>query len=748
MADDIAVDELNEDEAVKELARLAHLIALHDRAYHQDDAPTISDAAYDALRRRNAAIEERFPALIRNDSPTASVGASPGSGFAEVIHAVPMLSLDNAFDSDDVDDFLRTIKRFLAWPDGDPLALTAEPKIDGLALSLRYDKGVFVQAATRGNGAVGEDVTANARTISDIPAKLSGAGWPDLIEIRGEVYIAHDDFAALNAAQEAKGAASYKNPRNAAAGSLRQIDANVTATRPLRFFAYAWGATSAEFAKTQADAVAALEAWGFTTNPLTATGQAVFATTEIQRRDKTSGELSFKEDGSPWMQPYIGVVRTGIDDVVEAVTHKRAELGYDVDGVVLKVNDLGLQERLGLGARTPRWAIALKLPAEQAETVLEAIDLQVGRTGAVTPVARLKPVTVGGVVVSNATLHNERYIAGRGPNGEAVFNGADLRVGDRVLVQRAGDVIPQVVAVLDPGREGRGEPFVFPTHCPCPLATALETQTIGSGKNQRETAVQRCTGEFACPHQRVEHLKHFVGRKAFDIEGLGAKQIEAFFAEGEVVEPADIFTLSARNSELKLEEREGFGEKSVANLFAAIDVRRAIPLDRFINALGVRHIGETTAGLLARSFGEWESFATAVSDALEDGSEGRARLLNIDGMGETAVDALAAYFSEPNNRAVLDRLLAEVSPQAVEAPAQIQSALAGKTIVFTGTLTEMTRDEAKALAVRLGAKVSGSISARTDYLVAGEKAGSKRAKAEAAGVAVLSEHDWLALARP
>ncbi len=707
------VDALTLEEAGAELSRLAAEIARHDRAYYQDDAPAISDAAYDVLRARNAAIEARFPDLVRPDSPSQRVGAAPAEGFAKVVHAAPMLSLDNAFSDEDVAEFLKSVRAFLKWPEDEALDLVAEPKIDGLSASLLYEDGRFMRGATRGDGREGEDVTANLKTLADVPETLTGTGWPERIEIRGEVFLAHEDFAALNARQREAGAAEYKNPRNAAAGSLRQLDASITAARPLKLFAYAWGAASGRFADTQCDAIARLGDWGLRTNPET-------------RRCASLAD-----------------VRAVYDDLAR----RRADLGYDIDGLVLKVDRLDLQDRLGLRTRTPRWAVARKFPAERAQTTLEAIDIQVGRTGALTPVAKLTPVTVGGVVVSNATLHNEAYVRGFDRDGEPVFGGADLRAGDRVQVQRAGDVIPQVVGVLDADRTGRGPAFVFPTVCPCPLATPVVRQTTASGA---ETAVQRCSGELACPHQRVEHLKHFVGRRAIDIEGLGAKQVEAFFEAGVVKEPADIYTLEARDGAVNLSDWEGWGERSAANLFAAIRERRSVPFARFLNALGVRHVGETTSALLARTYGQWAAFETAArglvdpDEATREGA--RAAMMAIDGLGAAAVDALTAFFAEDHNVGVLDRLLAQVTVKDQAAPAATHdSPVAGKTVVFTGTLERLSRDEAKAMATRLGAKVSGSVSAKTDYLIAGDKAGSKLKKAEAAGVTVLTEEGWFDL---
>ena len=727
------VDALDEREAAAELARLAKEIAKHDEAYHAKDAPTISDAAYDELRARNAAIEVRFPHLVRADSPSERVGAAPARGFAEVEHLAPMLSLDNAFDDDDVAEFLLRVRRFLKWPTEDALGVTAEPKIDGLSLSLLYEDGALVRAATRGDGRVGEDVTANARTVADIPERLKGGGWPERIEIRGEIYLAHKDFAAMNARQEAAGLALYKNPRNAAAGSLRQKDVSVTAERPLKFFAYAWGFVSAPFAPTQTEAVARLKDWGFSTNPAFVRAEARFR--DERGEDGTAdGDAETGDAGKGDVEKGDAAAEAGVDapalfEAYGGLQTRRADLGYDIDGVVYKIDRLDLQERLGYVSRSPRWAIAHKFPPEQAETTLERIEIQVGRTGALTPAAKLKPVTVGGVTVSNATLHNEDEIARK-----------DIREGDRVIIQRAGDVIPQVVSVVDPTRRGRAAPYVFPTVCPCPLKTAVAREATSTGG---DGAVARCTGEFACPFQRREHLIHFVSRKAFDIDGLGEKQIIAFLDEGIVKEPADIFTLEERNDTIKLEEWERFGAKKVENLFAAIRSRKDIPLGRFVNALGVRHVGETTAQLLATSYGSWDDLRRAIEAAGEEG-DARATLLSIDGLGDAAVNALVRYFAEEHNRTLVDRLLERVTPVDAERPVS-DSPVAGKTVVFTGSLERLTRDEAKAMASRLGAKVAGSVSAKTDYLVAGPGAGSKLKKAQEAGVSVLTEDEWFTL---
>jgi DNA ligase (NAD+) len=700
----IAVAALEEHEAEVELARLAALLDRANRAYHTEDAPEISDAVYDAAKQRNAEIEARFPNLKRADSPSDAVGAAIAPGFAKVRHAQRMLSLANAFNEDDLTDFDAGVRNFLGLAPDAPLAYTAEPKIDGLSLSLRYEAGRLVQAATRGDGTEGENVTANARTIAEIPQELKDA--PEVLEVRGEVYMSHADFADLNARQEARGQKTFANPRNAAAGSLRQLDASITAARPLRFFAYAWGEVSASLAETQWDAIARLAALGFATNPLTI---------RCESRDEM---LAHYAD-------------------IEA---QRATLPYDIDGVVYKVDDLALQARLGYRSTTPRWAIAFKFPAEKAWTWLEGIDIQVGRTGALSPVARLHPVTVGGVVVSNATLHNEDYIAGRDSKGNEIRGGKDIRVGDWVEVYRAGDVIPKISDVDLEKRPADTEPFAFPTTCP----------ECGSDAVREEgDAVRRCTGGMICPAQAVEKLKHFVSRGAFDIDGLGAKQVEMFYHD-EVLpirEPADIFTLEARDAAnvAKLKNREGWGEKSASNLFAAIEARRRIPLKRLIFALGIRHVGEGAAGLLARHFGTWEAFEAAMT-AAEPG-EGAAwdELMNIDGVGATMARALVMAFHQDAERASIDRLVAELEVEPEARPDSANSPVAGKTLVFTGTLEKMTRAEAKARAEALGAKVAGSVSAKTDLLIAGPGAGSKAKKAAELGVETIDEDGWLAL---
>ncbi|MBU4136307.1 MAG: NAD-dependent DNA ligase LigA [Alphaproteobacteria bacterium] len=774
---DTPVDQLSESAAREELDRLTAELARHDALYHAEDAPEISDADYDALKRRALEIEDLFPDLTSPVSPSQRVGAPVSSQFAPVRHGVPMLSLDNAFSGEEVTDFVARIRRFLKLPADERVAFVAEPKIDGLSASLRYEKGVLVTGATRGDGRTGEDVTANLRTIGDIPQTLAGKDWPEVIEVRGEVYAPNEAFDAFNAAAEAEGQRTYANPRNFAAGSLRQKDPAITAKRPLRFFAYAWGETSASFAETQAGALKALETWGF----------------QVNARSRKV------EDAA------------GLQALYAELERDRAGLGYDIDGVVYKVDRLDWQARLGFVARTPRWAIAHKFPAQQATTVLEDIDIQVGRTGSHTPVARLHPVTVGGVVVRNATLHNADEIAR-----------LDVRLGDTVTLQRAGDVIPQILGVVNPDRPGRGEPWAFPHTCICPLKAALVKETNASGV---ESVVRRCTGELACPFQRIEHLKHFCSRRAFDIEGLGEKQLTAFHERGWINQPADIFRLARDTEKLDaLRAEDGYGETSVGNLVAGIDARRTIALDRFIYGLGVRDIGEQTSIVLARAFETWPAFeaaclaaaegipseawvrlneahavsprvvaalaeasppagdpwpeapidqkialafpglaaparrglATLADDwaglvrlakvAREEGpSEGLGQIAGVSGVGPVAARALALFFREPHNRAMVDALVAEMERiEDAERP-KTDTPVAGRTVVFTGALERFTRDEAKARAEALGAKVSGSVSKKTDYLVAGPGAGSKMADALKHGVTVLTEDEWLAL---
>lgn len=698
MADaaDTPVDKLIEPEAIAELERLAIEMAEHDKRYHQEDAPTISDAAYDALKARNLAIETRFPALVRADSPNLKVGAAPASGFKKVKHSVPMLSLGNVFNEEEVADFFARIQRFLGLSADEPVDVIAEPKIDGLGFSARYEQGRFIVGATRGDGQVGEDITANLKTIPDLPDMLMGAAKdvPDVIEVRGEVFMTKDNFAALNARQEEQGGKVFANPRNAAAGSLRQLDSEITKSRPLTLFAYAWGEAAPLAWSSQQDYFKRLQAWGFTTNPLT------------QLCTSVSEAMAAYND----------------------IAAQRAALPYDIDGVVYKVNRLDWQQRLGFVSRAPRWATAHKFPAEQAQTVLEKIDIQVGRTGSLTPVARLTPVNVGGVVVSNATLHNEDEIARK-----------DVREGDTVVIQRAGDVIPQVVEVLLDKRPKGSKPYIYPETCP--RCDSLAVREEGE-------AVRRCTGGLICPAQAVERLKHFVSRNAFDIEGLGAKNIEAFFEDGTIQSPVDIFTLKQRDAEADnltpLRSREGWGKTSAEKLFSAIDDRRTIGLDRFLYALGIRQIGQATARLLAQAYGSLAGLRTALEAAQDRDSEAYADLLNIESVGAAVADDLLGFFAEPHNQDILDKLVEELTIEDFDAPDTDSSPIAGKTVVFTGTLETMSRNEAKAGAQALGAKVAGSVSAKTDLVVAGPGAGSKLKKAEELGVATMSEQEYLA----
>lgn len=686
------VDQLTEAEAAEALTLLADEIAAHDIRYYQHDEPAISDADYDALKQRNAEIEARFPHLIRENSPSLRVGAARSEQFAPVEHGVPMLSLDNAFSDQDAVEFDARVRRFLKLDEA--VAYTAEPKIDGLSCSIRYENGVLVRAATRGDGRVGEDVTANVRTVGEIPRRLASKGWPEVIEVRGEVYLGHDEFAALNAAAEAAGQKTYANPRNAAAGSLRQIDPKITAQRPLRFFAYAWGLVSEQFATSQWEALQLLKSWGFPTTP------------ESQCVTGVEGLLAAYRD-------------------MEAA---RPKLGYDIDGVVYKVDRLDWQQRLGFVSRAPRWGVARKFPAQQARTVLEAIDIQVGRTGALTPVARLTPVTVGGVVVTNATLHNADEIAR-----------LDVRLGDTVILQRAGDVIPQILGVVPEERPKDAQSYEFPHVCPCPLHTEVVRETTASGA---ETVVRRCSGEFACPFQKLAHLRHFVSRRAFDIEGLGEKQLTLFTERGWLNSPADIFRLHERREELLALER--FGETSVKNLLEGIEARRTISLDRFIYGLGIRHIGETTAVVMARGYGSVDAFLDAMDRVAARDPEAVQELDDMDQIGGAVIEAAAAFFAEDHNRAMVQDLKAQLRVQDAEAP-KTDTAVAGKTVVFTGALEKMTRDEAKAQAERLGAKVSGSVSKKTDIVVAGPGAGSKLKTAAELGIQVLTEDEWLEL---
>jgi DNA ligase (NAD+) len=705
----VPLDDLSEKQAKAEHARLAEEIAGHDRRYYQDDAPSVTDAEYDALRRRYAAIEARFPHFATGDSLSLRVGAAPSPRFAKVRHAVPMLSLDNAFAEEDVIDFVSRIRRFLRLPESEEIAFSAEPKIDGLSMSLRYQDGKLVTGATRGDGFEGEDVTANIKTLADVPQHLKSRNVPAVCEVRGEVYMTKPAFLALNKRQAESGGTVFANPRNSAAGSLRQKDASITAARPLGFFAYAWGEMSAMPAPTQSGMIKWFEQCGFKTNPLA----RICASVE---------EL---------LKFYHGIEQ------------ERSHLDYDIDGVVYKVDRLDWQGRLGFVSRSPRWAIAHKFPAERAITVLKGIDIQVGRTGALTPVGKLEPVGVGGVIVQNVTLHNEDYIKGIGGKGETLREGRDIRIGDTVIVQRAGDVIPQIVDVVIDKRPAGAKPYHFPTKCPCPLHTEVLREETATGE---EGARARCTGDFACPYQKIEHLKLFASRRAFDIEGFGDKQIAFFFEQGWVKEPADIFTLPKRNREIRLEQHEGYGETSVRNLFGAIESRRRIALDRFIYALGIRHVGETTALALARGYGSWKSFHDAALKVADGDEEAIGEMDALDQIGDTVIESIKAYFGEKHNRGIVERLTREVNILDAEKP-RANSVVAGKTVVFTGTLEQMTRDEAKASAERLGAKVSGSVSKKTDYVVAGPGAGSKLAEAQKLGVAVLSEDDWLKLIR-
>ncbi len=693
--DAIAVADLTEDQARAELARLAAEIAHHDRAYYGLDTPEISDADYDALRRRNLAIEQRFPALIRTDSPSLKIGAAPSQGFAKVQHRRPMLSLDNAFSEEDVADFVQSVRNFLARDFAAdptlPLEIVAEPKIDGLSLSLRYEGGKLVQGATRGDGAEGEDVTANVRTIQSVPLRLKGDGWPQVLEVRGEVYLSRPAFQALNDQRAAAGEPLFANPRNAAAGSLRQLDPKITASRPLAFFAYSPGEVEGgSIGDSQWAFLDRLKHWGFTVNP------------EATRCRGVEEVLAF--------YTRIGTLRPS--------------LPYDIDGVVYKVNRFDWQQRLGMVARAPRWAVAHKFPAEQARTRLRAITIQVGRTGTLTPVAELEPITVGGVVVSRATLHNEDEIARK-----------DVRVGDMVVVQRAGDVIPQILGPVPEERPANAQPFAFPHTCPA----------CGSAATRQPGEVaRRCEGGLICPAQAVERLRHFVSRDAFDIEGLGERHIQGFYADGLLRGPADLFRLEDRHTELR--QREGWGATSLRNLYAAIAARRTIPFDRFLYALGIRQIGQATAKLLARHYGTWDGFEAAMIAAADRNSDAWRTLTDISGIGDSMAADLTGFFAEAHNRdAVADLRRFVTVEDAAPVSVRGDSPVAGKTIVFTGELVRMTRREAKARAEALGAKVAGSVSARTDYVIVGADAGSKAAKARELGVTTLTEDDWMAL---
>ena len=691
---DIDVEALTEEQATAELQRLAREIAEHDRNYHQLDAPTISDADYDALRRRNQALESRFPELVRDDSPSRRVGAAPAQGFRKVRHAQPMLSLDNAFDDEDVADFYGRIQRFLGLDADVAIDIVAEPKIDGLSAALLYENGELVRGATRGDGETGEDVTNNLRVTGDVPQRLNGREVPERLEVRGEVYMRREDFLALNETQTSREKQAFANPRNAAAGSLRQLDPGITKSRPIRFFGYAWGEVSAPIADSLWEARQRLAEWGFTLN-------------EPARRCESPEAV---------LEHY------------RILEEARATLPFDIDGVVYKVDRLDWQNRLGMVSRAPRWAMAHKFPAEKAQTVLKSIDIQVGRTGTLTPVARLEPVTVGGVVVSNATLHNEDEIERK-----------DVRPGDTVIVQRAGDVIPQILAVVRERRPKGAERFEFPDVCPeCGSAAVRE----------EDEAARRCTGGLICSAQAVERLRHFVSRNAFDIEGIGEKQILAFWQNGLVKEPADLFTLESRNEagaiDPPLQDWEGWGETSVRNLFAATNLRRDIGIDRFLYALGIRHVGQATARLLSRHYETLDRLLDAMTRARECDSEAYQDLVDIDGIGPKVAEIIVGFFAEPRNRQAIDDLRDQIRVRDAEL-SESESEIAGKMVVFTGTLETVTRAEAKARAEALGAKVSGSVSAKTDYVVAGPGAGSKLKKAQELDVTVLSEADWFAL---
>lgn len=686
------VEQLKVEQAARELRALAQEIAEHDRAYHGRDAPTISDAEYDALRRRNTEIEDRFPHLARRDSPSGRVGAGPAEGFAKVSHALPMLSLDNAFDSEDVREFLARVRRFLGLSPETTVEIVAEPKIDGLSVSLRYEEGEFVQGATRGDGATGENITQNLKTLSELPKTIGDGDIPGVLEVRGEVYMTRDDFAALNRSQAEQGLKVFANPRNAAAGSLRQLDPSITARRPLRMFVYSWGELSEPVAETHWEFLDRIGGWGFPTNPLS------------RRLTEVDEILEFHGD-------------------CEA---RRATLPYDIDGMVYKVNRVDWQRRLGMVSRAPRWAVAHKFSAEKAQTLLREIKVQVGRTGALTPVANLEPVTVGGVVVSRATLHNEDEIVRK-----------DVREGDTVILQRAGDVIPQILAVVPEKRPPDSKPFVFPDHCPeCGSVASREAGEVA----------RRCTGGLICPAQVVERLKHFVSRDAFDIEGLGGKHIEAFWRDGLVHGPADIFRLPAKAADIA--QREGWGETSAGNLVTAIQERQTIPLERFIYALGIRQVGQATARTLARHYGSLVGWRGAMMEALDAETDAYRDLVNIDGIGPSVAADMTSFFSESHNREALDDLQSFLTVEDAVQPEDGGSPISGKTLVFTGSLEEMTRGEAKARAEALGAKVAGSVSRKTDLVVVGADAGSKARKAQELGVQTLTEAEWLDLIGP
>ena len=698
----ISVEALTSAQAAEELKALASEMAGHDVAYYQNDDPDISDANYDALRLRNQAIEERFPDLKRADSPSDKVGVTPESGFGKIQHSVPMLSLGNAFNVQDLEDFDTRIRRFLSLDEAETISYTSEPKIDGLSASLRYEKGVFVKGATRGDGQVGEDITENLKTLKDIPLTLP-AGVPDIVEIRGEVYMAHEDFEILNRQQTEKGRKPFANPRNAAAGSLRQLDARITADRPLMFFAYTWGEMSDMPSDTQSGMITCFDKWGFTVNP----------------------DFKVFKD--------VAALNNHWRDIEE----RRSLLGYDIDGMVYKIDRLDWQSRLGFVSRAPRWAIAHKFPAEKAITKLLDIDIQVGRTGALTPVAKLKKVTVGGVEVSNATLHNAHEI-----------KRLDVRLNDFVVVQRAGDVIPQIVEVLIEKREGEPQEYQFPDNCPACGAQAFnEIRADGE-----QDAVKRCSGGLSCPAQAKERLKHFVSRSALDIDGLGDKQIDEFWAYDLLRTPVDIFNLHQKADEAPdiwlytSGKNKGQLKDSLTKLFMAIEKAKKPDLDRFLFALGIRHVGETTARLLARRYKTLEGFRDAILSMCEGHEASKEELASIDGVGNTMVESLLTFFAEPHNLDIINGLI-NVGVAPVSLPeAESNTPISGKIVVFTGTLTRMTRAEAKARAEMMGAKVSGSVSEKTDILVAGESAGSKLKKAEELGIEILTEDEWLDIA--
>ncbi|PIB24666.1 DNA ligase (NAD(+)) LigA [Amylibacter kogurei] len=704
MTNEIPVENLTREQAKAELKQLADELHRANQDYHRDDAPVLSDGEYDRLKQRNLAIESKFPDLKRTDSPSDQVGAAVSEKFTKIEHSVRMLSLGNAFSDEDVVEFDERIRKFLGITADQPLIYTAEPKIDGLSLSLRYEHGELVHAATRGDGAIGENVTANARVIQDIPKSIKNA--PEIVEIRGEVYMSHEDFFALNKAQSETGAKTFANPRNAAAGSLRQLDSGITASRPLRFFAYAWGELSAPLGDTQSQSVVRMGEFGFKTNSL------------------------MKECDSP-------------DAMIAHYNHideMRADLGYDIDGVVYKVDDLALQSRLGFRSTNPRWAIAHKFPAEIAHTHLESIEIQVGRTGALSPVARLTPVTVGGVVVSNATLHNPDYIAGRDSKGNPIRDGRDIRVGDWVEVYRAGDVIPKIRDVDLSKRPSDSVPYEFPTLCPECNSPAI--------REEGDSTV-RCIGGLICPAQAVEGLKHFVSRGAFDIDGLGNKQIEAFYHDETlpIKTFADIFTLETRdNAQLaKLKNRDGWGVKSSENLFYAINEKRVVALNKLIFALGIRHVGDSSASLLAKQYGSWSALTDAIDSIQDYQGEAWENLLSIDGVGDVMARAIVDRFHTPEQRKIIDDLVVHLDIQNAIMQDNAGSPVAGKTVVFTGSLELMTRAEAKARAETMGAKVSGSVSKKTDIVVAGPGAGSKAKKAQELGITIMDEETWLAL---